>query len=75
MTCRVEKNADVLLGLMRNDLRPQGDRLGYGGVEVPDLEVHVHHRSLLSVSRGPHRVNGQVEVPAGGHEKSPPLGV
>jgi AbrB family looped-hinge helix DNA binding protein len=32
-------------------------------------------REALGLVEGNTVVNGQVEVPAGGHEKSPPLGV
>jgi hypothetical protein len=45
----VEKHPDVLLRLVRSHRCSKGNGLGDRGVEVADLEVEVHHRTLLPV--------------------------
>src|SRR3954471_25005763 len=54
MASRVEEHADIVLRLVGSDRGSEGDSLRDGGVEVSDLEVEVHHRALLPVSRRPH---------------------
>src|SRR5258705_8266043 len=52
---RVDEYPDIVLRLVSSDRGSEGDRLGYRGVEVSDLEVEVNHRALLPVDGRPHR--------------------
>ena len=54
MTGWVEKHSDVLLRLVRSNRCSEGNGLGDSGVEVADLEVEVHHRTLLPVDWRPY---------------------
>jgi len=54
VTGRVEKHSDVLLRLVRSHRCSEGNGLGGRGVEVADLEVEVHHRTLLPVDWRPY---------------------
>jgi hypothetical protein len=51
----VKEHSHRLLRLVRSHRRSEGDRLGDRGIEVPDLEVEVHHRTLLPVDGRPDR--------------------
>ena len=55
MTGRIEEHPDIVLRLFRSDRGSEGHCLGDRGVQVPDLEVEVHHRALLPVGRWPYR--------------------
>lgn len=48
----VEEHAYVFLRLVLGQRRSERNRLGNRGVEVVDLEVEVHHRTLLAVHGG-----------------------
>ena len=50
----VEKHSDVLLRLVRSHHCSEGNGLGDRGVEVADLEVEVHHRTLLPIDWRPY---------------------
>lgn len=50
----VEEHSDVLLRLVRSHRCSEGNGLGDRGVEVADLEVEVHHRTLLPVDWRPY---------------------
>lgn len=71
VTGRVEEYSDVLLRLGRSDRGSWSDRLSDRGIEVPDLEVEVHHRTLFPVHRRharrlshvPARVQGCAHMP------------
>lgn len=45
----VEEHSDVLSGLVPSHRRSEGERLSDRGIEVADLKVEVHHRTLLRV--------------------------
>ena len=49
----VQENPDVLLCLGRRHRGSQRDGLSNRGIEVPDLEVEVHHRALFPVHGRP----------------------
>jgi len=49
----VAKHSDILLRLVRGQRCAEGNGLGDGGAEVADLEVEVHHRTLVPVDRRP----------------------
>ena len=49
----VEKHPDVVLRLVRSHRCSKGNGLGHRGVKVADLEVEVHHRTLVPVDRRP----------------------
>jgi len=49
----VDEHANVLLRLVRSDSCSQGERLPDRRVEVGDLEVNVHHRTLFAVDGRP----------------------
>jgi hypothetical protein len=50
----VEKHPDVLLQLVRSHRCPERNGLGDRGVKVADLEVEVHHRTLLPLDGRPY---------------------
>jgi hypothetical protein len=50
----VEEHSDVLLRLVRSHRCSEGNGLGDRGVEVADLEIEVHHRTLLPVDWRPY---------------------
>jgi hypothetical protein len=50
----VEEHSDVLLRLVRSHRCSEGNGLGDRGIEVADLEIEVHHRTLLPVDWRPH---------------------
>src|SRR5262245_43365935 len=52
---RVEQNPDVVLRLVRGDRRAESYRVLDRRLEVTDLEVEMHHRTLLPVNGRPHR--------------------
>ena len=52
MTGRVEKHPHVRLRLMLRQRRSEGRCLCDSGVEISDLEVEVHHRTLPALSGG-----------------------
>ncbi len=48
MTGGIEKHTHVLVRLMLGGDRSEGNRFGHGALEIGDLEVEVHHRSLVT---------------------------
>ena len=50
----VKEHTDVLLRLSSSQRGAQSDRIGDRGVEVTDLKIEVHHRTLLAVGWWPH---------------------
>jgi hypothetical protein len=55
MARRIKENSDVLLWLMRGESRSERDRLSDGRVEVTNLKVEMHHRTLVPREWRPHR--------------------
>ena len=51
----VEKHSDVLLRLGCRHCGAQGERFSDRRIEVPNLEVEVHHRPLGAVNGRPYR--------------------
>src|ERR1700683_4988001 len=51
----VEEHADVVPWLVLRHGRSQGNSLSHGRIEVTDLEVEMHHRTLGLVYRRPDR--------------------
>ena len=49
----VEEDSDILLRLVLSRRCSEGERLSDCGIEVADLEVEVHHRTLFPVHGGP----------------------
>ena len=49
----VEEHADVLLWLVNRNRRSEGERLSDRGIEIANLEIEVHHRTLFPVRGWP----------------------
>jgi hypothetical protein len=54
MPGRVDQYADMLLGLVIGNLRSERNGVGYGRIEVSDLEIEMHHGALPSLNGRPH---------------------
>ena len=54
MPNRIEEHSDILPRLVPSHGRSKRNRVSDCRIEVANLEVQVHHRTLIFICRGPH---------------------